>query len=57
LAIRAAGNPACRRPFRPPFPIRDEFLRLRRGMPAKHEAGEKFANCVSGLEIGHLRPN
>jgi hypothetical protein len=40
LAIRAAGNLACRRPFRPPFPIRDEFLRLRCMMPAKQEAEE-----------------
>jgi hypothetical protein len=29
--IRAAGNLACRRPFRPPFPIREEFFGLRCG--------------------------
>jgi hypothetical protein len=55
LAIRAAGNLACRRPFRPPFPIRDEFLRLRCPMPAKHEAGEMPANWVSGLYGGGLK--
>src|ERR1700683_4816180 len=55
LAFRAAGNLACRRPFRPPFPIRDEFLRLRCGMPAKHEAGEMPANWVSGVFEGGLK--
>src|ERR1700691_5366980 len=38
--IRAAGNLACRRPFRPPFPIRDEFFGLRLFNGGRHDAVE-----------------
>jgi len=53
LAIRAAGNLACRRPFRPPFPIRDELRRLRCGTPAKHE--KTPANSGGDLGDGGLK--
>jgi len=54
-AFRAAGNRACRRPFRP-FPIRDESLRLRCGMPRTRSRRNKIsANCVSGVLDGGLK--
>jgi len=57
----ATTRPSCGRQsclqaaFQAAFPIRDEFLGLRCGMPARHEAGEISANCVSGLFDGGLK--
>jgi hypothetical protein len=49
-----AGNPACRRPFRPPFPIRDEFLGLEQ-RPLAGEEAESRAEARGPL-WGWLKP-
>jgi hypothetical protein len=50
-----AGNPACRRPFRPPFSIRDEFLASSAPRVAEDEAQESRAEARGPL-WGWLKP-
>jgi hypothetical protein len=49
-ALRVAGNLACRRPFRPPFPIRDDFLGLLHRPLTVDEVEESRAEALRRLK-------